>query len=854
MRVILILETNATFFVKYVSDFQKQISKGLDLSLDQVVVRFLDGKYSNPQSVDVTLLLLPKDGDRLPESEVNRIDAALRSRSVKLDAAMFGSYAVNQIGCPECPEISSPSPSIESPLTPSYLSEAMSKKPWHRPAWFVPVIVFSSIVAVAFLLGCVACIFLVQQHKRKRARATAAASAKKNGRPRRPGEMSSTKRNERALFALPRIPAAGPGSLAAGSARAYTIAELEAATDSFNPDNVLGVGGFGRVYKGVLVKGTPVAVKVLIRNDYQGAREFFAEIQMLSRLHHRNLVKLLGVCHEDGMRMLVYELVPNGSVESHLHGAHSETAPLDWDKRMIIALGAARALAYLHEESNPSVIHRDFKASNILLENDYTPRVSDFGLAKSAIEGERFTISSRIMGTFGYVAPECAMTGHILVQSDVYSYGVVLLELLSGRKPVDLTQPEGQENLVTWARPLIIKGGLDELIDPKLKGEFLTEHVKHVASIAYICVDPESSNRPSMGEVVQSLKLVCPETDPPPDRDYYVKMERKHPILSSGLLIDFDHIQTPPRMPRRRAIQEPGDADGVGMGMRQNNLSVDLSSRERRPSSLDEAYDDYGIIRDPHAGPRQLESGESTVTADFFDDSSEAGESRREGVSETPAADKVRFMSMPFVAGRRNAGLAGQQSHTRRSRGEDGRINGMVDTDAGRARTVNVFGARNGALSTRSGPVGKCGLHLNDPVVGCGKEAGSFDYDTSDDFGSQSWRKRSQDARMRHEGSRERHTGQEVPFLGRKQWGQLEKASESVIGFSLVQRGEPEEAVDLVAESSSSLIVRSSSSLIEGGGRRGERANRRGAQQGGGEAAEAGCKEFPWLSILISAE
>ncbi|KAL0308492.1 UNVERIFIED_CONTAM: Receptor-like serine/threonine-protein kinase ALE2 [Sesamum radiatum] len=335
-----------------------------------------------------------------------------------------------------------------------------------------------------------------------------------------------------------------------GSAKTFSSSDLEKATDYFNESRILGEGGFGRVYSGVLEDGTEVAVKILKRYDQQGGREFLAEVEMLSRLHHRNLVKLIGICVEDRTRCLVYELIPNGSLESHLHGIDRETAPLNWSARLKIALGAARALAYLHEDSSPRVIHRDFKASNILLEDDFTPKVSDFGLARTALDGENKYISTRVMGTFGlcdkrafspgknifiqtplghtpielgllcrnkrmhplvleyvrglvhfmknaafstsrhfgapclmvrpqvfsstimlkrYVAPEYAMTGHLLVKSDVYSYGVVLLELLTGRKPVDMTQPPGQENLVSWARPLLTnREGLGSIVDASL--------------------------------------------------------------------------------------------------------------------------------------------------------------------------------------------------------------------------------------------------------------------------------------------------------------------------------------------------------------------------------------------------
>ncbi|XP_073113731.1 receptor-like serine/threonine-protein kinase ALE2 isoform X3 [Elaeis guineensis] len=236
------------------------------------------------------------------------------------------------------------------------------------------------------------------------------------------------------------------------STRFLTYEELKEATNNFEPSSMLGEGGFGRVFKGVLSDGTAVAIKKLSSGGHQGDKEFLVEVEMLSRLHHRNLVKLVGYysSRDSSQHLLCYELVPNGSLESWLHGPLGANCPLDWDTRMKIALDAARGLAYLHEDSQPCVIHRDFKASNILLENNFHAKVSDFGLAKQAPEGRTNYLSTRVMGTFGYVAPEYAMTGHLLVKSDVYSYGVVLLELLTGRRPVDMSQPSGQENLVTW--------------------------------------------------------------------------------------------------------------------------------------------------------------------------------------------------------------------------------------------------------------------------------------------------------------------------------------------------------------------------------------------------------------------
>ncbi|XP_042443546.1 proline-rich receptor-like protein kinase PERK15 [Zingiber officinale] len=295
------------------------------------------------------------------------------------------------------------------------------------------------------------------------------------------------------------------------STRFLSYEELKEATYNFEPGSLLGEGGFGRVFKGVLSDGTAVAIKKLSGGGHQGDKEFLVEVEMLSRLHHRNLVKLIGyyTSRDSSQNLLCYELVPNGSLESWLHGSAGANCPLDWDTRMKIALDAARGLAYLHEDSQPCVIHRDFKTSNILLENNFHAKVSDFGLAKQAPEGRANYLSTRVMGTFGYVAPEYAMTGHLVVKSDVYSYGVVLLELLTGRKPVDMSQPSGQENLVNWARPILRDSNrFEELADPRLAGKYPKDDFVRVCTIAAACVAQEANQRPTMGEVVQSLKMV----------------------------------------------------------------------------------------------------------------------------------------------------------------------------------------------------------------------------------------------------------------------------------------------------------------------------------------------------------
>ncbi|KAK1277158.1 Proline-rich receptor-like protein kinase PERK8 [Acorus gramineus] len=231
----------------------------------------------------------------------------------------------------------------------------------------------------------------------------------------------------------------------------FTYRELEIATDGFNRCNVLGNGGFGVVYKGVLSDGTVSAIKVLNREGKQGEREFRAEVDLLSRLRSSYLVELLGYCADQQHRILVFEFMPNGSLQHHLHPTlSSRSRVLDWTTRLRIALDCARALEFLHERTSPVVIHRDFKCSNILLDHKCRAKVSDFGMAKIGSDKINGQVLTRVLGTSGYVAPEYASTGKLTTKSDVYSYGVVLLELLTGRSPVDSTRPPGEQSLVSW--------------------------------------------------------------------------------------------------------------------------------------------------------------------------------------------------------------------------------------------------------------------------------------------------------------------------------------------------------------------------------------------------------------------
>ncbi|KAJ4707510.1 Kinase [Melia azedarach] len=296
--------------------------------------------------------------------------------------------------------------------------------------------------------------------------------------------------------------------------RKFTFNDLKLATRNFRPESLLGEGGFGCVFKGWVEEngtapvkpgtGLTVAVKTLNHDGLQGHKEWLAEVNFLGNLVHPNLVKLVGYCIEDDQRLLVYEFMPRGSLENHLF---RRSLPLPWSIRMKIALGAAKGLAFLHEEAEKPVIYRDFKTSNILLDADYNAKLSDFGLAKDAPEEGKTHVSTRVMGTYGYAAPEYVMTGHLTSKSDVYSFGVVLLEMLTGRRSMDKNRPNGEHNLVEWARPhLGDKRRFYRLLDPRLEGHFSIKGSQKAAQLAAQCLSRDPKARPRMTEVVETLK------------------------------------------------------------------------------------------------------------------------------------------------------------------------------------------------------------------------------------------------------------------------------------------------------------------------------------------------------------
>ncbi|WCJ35452.1 Protein kinase superfamily protein [Euphorbia peplus] len=286
----------------------------------------------------------------------------------------------------------------------------------------------------------------------------------------------------------------------------YTLRELEVSTDCFADENVIGEGGYGIVYSGILEDNTRVAVKNLLNNRGQAEKEFKVEVEAIGRVRHKNLVRLLGYCAEGAHRMLVYEYVNNGNLEQWLHGDVGPCSPLTWEIRMNIVLGTAKGLTYLHEGLEPKVVHRDIKSSNILLDKQWNAKVSDFGLAK-LLGSERSYVTTRVMGTFGYVAPEYASTGMLNERSDVYSFGILLMEIISGRNPVDYSRPAGEVNLVEWLKTMVTNRNAEGVLDPRLTEKPSSRALKRALLVALRCVDPNSQKRPKMGHVIHMLEV-----------------------------------------------------------------------------------------------------------------------------------------------------------------------------------------------------------------------------------------------------------------------------------------------------------------------------------------------------------
>ncbi|XP_059655905.1 probable serine/threonine-protein kinase PBL3 isoform X2 [Cornus florida] len=332
-----------------------------------------------------------------------------------------------------------------------------------------------------------------------------------------PSSLTTSYSERNSIESLP-TPRSEGEILSSPNVKDFSFIELKNATRNFRPDSLLGEGGFGCVFKGWIDEhtltaakpgfGLVIAVKKLKPEGYQGHKEWLTEVNYLGQLHHPNLVKLIGYCSDGDDRLLVYEFMAKGSLENHLFRRGPQ--PLSWATRIQVATGAARGLCFLHDAKD-QVIYRDFKASNILLDANFNSKLSDFGLAKAGPTGDRTHVSTQVMGTHGYAAPEYVATGRLTAKSDVYSFGVVLLELLSGRRAVDKSRVGVEQNLVDWAKPYLgDKRKLFRIMDTKLEGQYPQKGAYAAATLALQCLSREPKARPRMAEVLETLEQLQP--------------------------------------------------------------------------------------------------------------------------------------------------------------------------------------------------------------------------------------------------------------------------------------------------------------------------------------------------------
>ncbi|CAL9047918.1 probable serine/threonine-protein kinase PBL19 [Musa acuminata AAA Group] len=317
--------------------------------------------------------------------------------------------------------------------------------------------------------------------------------------------------------------------------RVFEYDELRAATDNFSRMNKIGEGGFGGVYKGYIIPPdgeegrTLVAIKKLNQRGLQGHKQWLVEVQFLGVVEHQNLVKLLGYCAKDGERgierLLVYEFMPNKSLEDHLFNRAYPALP--WNLRLHIALGVAQGLAYLHEGLDVQVIYRDFKASNVLLDKEFNPKLSDFGLAREGPTAGHTHVTTAVVGTYGYAAPDYIETGHLTIKSDVWSFGVVLYEILTGRHSLDRNRPTNEQKLLDWVRQFPVEARKFTMImDPRLRSEYSLEAARKIAKLANSCLVKNPKERPSMSQVVECLKQAM-QMDPVKEHTSGNKSNRK---------------------------------------------------------------------------------------------------------------------------------------------------------------------------------------------------------------------------------------------------------------------------------------------------------------------------------------
>ncbi|XP_072953940.1 probable LRR receptor-like serine/threonine-protein kinase At1g67720 [Typha angustifolia] len=322
--------------------------------------------------------------------------------------------------------------------------------------------------------------------------------------------------------------------VATESAHRYALLEIEDATGKF--EKRIGSGGFGIVYYGKLADGKEIAVKVLTNDSYQGIREFLNEVTLLSRIHHRNLVTFLGYSQQDGKNILVYEFMHNGTLKEHLRGPSAHGRIVSWIKRLEIAEDAAKGIEYLHTGCSPTIIHRDLKSSNILLDKHMRAKVADFGLSKPAVDGSH--VSSIVRGTVGYLDPEYYISQQLTEKSDIYSFGIILLELISGHEPISNENfGINCRNIVAWARSHIESGNIHAVIDPSLEDDYDLQSMWKIAETAIMCVKPHGIQRPTISEVLKDIQdAIAIERRSQPDGEALMETMSKKSACSSANL------------------------------------------------------------------------------------------------------------------------------------------------------------------------------------------------------------------------------------------------------------------------------------------------------------------------------
>ncbi|GAB4855702.1 hypothetical protein Ancab_024344 [Ancistrocladus abbreviatus] len=354
--------------------------------------------------------------------------------------------------------------------------------------------------------------------------------------------------------------------------RLFTYQELVSATSNFTPERMAGKGGSSQVFRGSLPDGKELAVKILKPSE-DVLKVFIAEIEIITTINHKNIISLFGFCFEDNNLILVYDFLSRGSLEENLHGSKKDVVAFGWKERYKVAVGVAEALDHLHTRSSQPVIHRDVKSSNILLSGDFEPQLADFGLASWVSSASTCIISSDVAGTFGYLAPEYFMHGKVTDKIDVYAFGVVLLELLSGRKPIDNQNPEGQESLVMWASPILKDGKISQLLDPSLGSDYDQDLIERMVLAATLCIHREPHFRPQISPI---LKLLQGDTE--------VTNWAKQQVNST--LVDFDTLDGEQLPADIQAYLNVAfldiEDDSLSVSSRQHNVSIEEYLKGRR--------------------------------------------------------------------------------------------------------------------------------------------------------------------------------------------------------------------------------------------------------------------------------